>query len=532
MNWYENAVFYELYPRAFMDSDGDGRGDLLGIRQKLDYLQWLGVDVVWLLPIGDSPLRDDGYDVRSYYQLHPDFGTIESFRMLVDEVHARGMKLLIDLVVNHTSDQHPWFKEARRSKESPYRDYYVWSDTPDKYPDVRVIFIDTETSNWTYDEGSGQYYWHRFFSSQPDLNYDNPKVREEMLRALAYWCELGADAFRLDACPYLFEREGTNGESLPETHAFLKVMRAFLDANYPGVMLLGEANQMPEDLLPYFGDGDEMHMSFNFIVMPQIYLALKRQDHAPLREVILNTPPLPEGCQWATFLRNHDELTLEMVTPDVRQEMWAHYAPQMQQRINLGIRRRLAPLLDNDIRRIMLLNSLLFTLPGAPVIYYGDEIGMGDNIALSDRNGVRTPMQWDSSPNAGFSAAPAAQLYAPVIDSPEYGPQAVNVAAQREDPHSLLQGMRRLIHARKRLPLLAEGGIEWLDHTPNAVAAYIRTSADTRLLALHNLSADAQTVVLPQGNWRDVFTDSQSQAGSLSLQAYEWRWLMKVERPG
>lgn len=393
--WYKNAVFYEVYVRAFYDSNADGHGDLNGLARKLDYLQSLGVDCLWLLPIYPSPLKDDGYDISDYTGIHPDYGTLDDFKNLLEAAHARNIQLIMDLVINHTSDQHPWFQAARSDRGSPYRAYYVWSDTDKKYSQARIIFVDTEKSNWTWDEAAGQYFWHRFYSSQPDLNFDNPAVRAEFLRIIRFWLDLGVDGFRVDAVPYIFEREGTNCENLPETHAFLKEIRAFVDQNYPGRLLLCEANQWPQEVRSYFGDGDEFHMAFHFPLMPRIFMALRRADASPVKWALSHTPSIPGNCQWCTFLRNHDELTLEMVTEEERGWMWEEYAPDPHMRLNLGIRRRLAPLLDNDPRKIGLAFSLLFTLPGTPVIYYGDEIGMGDNLSLPDRNGVRTPMQWE-----------------------------------------------------------------------------------------------------------------------------------------
>ena len=404
--WYKNAIFYEVHIRSFCDSNGDGKGDLPGIISKLDYIKDLGVDCIWLLPMFPSPLKDDGYDIADYHNVHPDYGTVEDFKTLVDEAHSRGMRVIADLVLNHTSDEHTWFVESRKSKDNPYRDYYVWSDTDQKYSDARIIFVDTEPSNWTLDETTGEYYWHRFYASQPDLNYDNPVVADKMIDILKYWMDMGIDGFRADAVPYLFEREGTNCENLPETHDYLKRVRRVLDEDYPGTILLGEANQWPWDLRPYFGGdendpsvpGDEFHMAFHFPVMPRIFKALKLGDTTDILDIMDRTPSIPENCQWCVFLRNHDEVTLEMVTEEDRQLMWELYAPDERMRLNLGIRRRLAPLLDNDRRKIELANAILFSLPGAPIIYYGDEIGMGDNIWLFDRNGVRTPMQWTADP--------------------------------------------------------------------------------------------------------------------------------------
>jgi maltose alpha-D-glucosyltransferase/alpha-amylase len=403
--WYKDAVFYELYVRAFKDSNGDGQGDLRGLLSKLDYLQALGVDCIWLLPIYPSPLVDDGYDVADYLHIHEHFGTLDDFQALLEGVHARGMYLIIDIVINHTSDQHPWFIESRASKDSPKRNWYVWSDTQERYGDARIIFIDTEDSNWALDETTGEYYWHRFYRQQPDLNYDNPDVQQAMLDILDYWIELGVDGFRVDAAPYLFERENTNCENLAETHAYIKRMRGHLDVKWPGRIMLAEANQWPEDVRAYFGDSDEFHMAFHFPIMPRLFMALKQHTRQSIVDIMTRTPAIPLLAQWCVFLRNHDELTLEMVTEGERQYMWEQYAPEPRMRLNLGIRRRLAPLLDNDMRQIKLLNALLFTLPGSPIIYYGDEIGMGDDVWRHDRNGVRTPMQWDSSQNAGFSDA-------------------------------------------------------------------------------------------------------------------------------
>jgi maltose alpha-D-glucosyltransferase / alpha-amylase len=526
-DWYTNAVFYELYLRAFADGNSDGHGDFAGMRQRLDYLQWLGVDCIWLLPVNASPLRDDGYDVASYYTIHPTYGHLEDFQMTLEEVHKRGMKLIVDVVMNHTSDQHSWFMEARRGKDSPMRDFYVWTDTPDKYKEARIIFIDTEESNWAYDGASGEYYWHRFYSTQPDLNYDNPKVQEEMLKAVKFWLDLGVDGFRLDAVPYLFEREGTNCENLPETHAFLKKLRRFVDDNYPGKLLLAEANQWPQDLLPYFGNGDELQVCFHFPIMPRLYMALARRDKTPIIEIMNATPDIPENCQWATFLRNHDELTLEMVTPEDREFMWNTYAPDFRQRLNLGIRRRLAPLMDYDQKKIELMDSLLFTLPGVPVLYYGDEIGMGDDVSLADRNGQRTPMQWSAEENAGFSSAPPDQLYAPPTRGPEHGFQVINVKAQQEDEASLLHAVRKMILARKTLPVLAKGKLEWVEDTPRSVLAFTRTQDNQRLLAVHNLSDFPYTVVLESyGKLTDALNPDEQIGEYVTLPGYGYRWFV------
>ncbi len=502
--WYKNAIFYELHIRAFADSNGDGKGDLLGIIPKLDYLKELGVDCIWLLPMFPSPLKDDGYDIADYFNIHPDYGTVEDFKKLVQEAHARGLRVITDLVLNHTSDQHAWFIESRQAKDNPYRDYYVWSDTDQKYKETRIIFLDTEPSNWTYDETSGQYYWHRFYASQPDLNYDNPVVADLMIDVLKYWMDMGIDGFRADAVPYLFEREGTNCENLPETHAYLKRVRALLDADYPSAILLGEANQWPWDLRPYFGGdpadpsvrGDEFHMAFHFPVMPRIYKALKLGDASDIIQIMADTPAIPTNSQWCVFLRNHDELTLEMVTEEDRQLMWQLYAPDPRMRLNQGIRRRLAPLLDNNRAKIELANSILFALPGAPIIYYGDEIGMGDNIWLFDRNGVRTPMQWTGDPGAGFSVAAPATFYEPLIDDETYGYQKINVAAQMADPASLFHTIKHMVAVRKANPVLAEGSYQFLRTGNKAVLANLRQSDHAAILAIHNLSEQNQTATL------------------------------------
>jgi maltose alpha-D-glucosyltransferase/alpha-amylase len=497
--WYKNAVYYEVFVRAFADSNGDGIGDLRGLTSKLDYLEKLGVDCVWLLPIYPSPLRDDGYDVADFYGIRPDYGTVEDFRRLVEAAHQRGLRVIADMVPNHSSDQNHWFQASRNPAhpEHPkYRDWYVWSPTDTPYSGARIIFLDYEPSNWSWDPVRGEYYWHRFFHHQPDLNYDNPAVQEEILKVLGFWLELGIDGFRVDAVPYLYEREGTNCENLPETHAYLKRMRAFVDEVAPGTILLSEANQWPEDVRPYLGEGDEFHMNFHFPLMPRIFMALARADRAPILEILARTPPIPETCQWATFLRNHDELTLEMVTDEERQFMWEFYAPEPRMRLNLGIRRRLAPLLDNDRDRIELANSLLFTLPGAPVVYYGDEIGMGDDIWLDDRDGVRTPMQWSAGANAGFSEADAGALYSQPIDDEVFGYQRVNVEAQQSDSGSLLSCMRQMIATRKAHGALAQGEVRFLEAENRAILAFLRSDGKETILAVHNLSAERAEIEL------------------------------------
>ena len=495
--WYKDAIIYEVHVRAFFDSDGDGRGDFQGLTAKLDYLRDLGVTAIWLLPFYPSPWRDDGYDISDYTSVHPAYGTIEDFKLFLDEAHKRRLKVITELVINHTSDQHPWFQRARLAPEgSPERDFYVWSDTDRKYAGTRIIFTDTETSNWTKDPVANAYYWHRFFSHQPDLNFDNPLMREELFKALDFWMEMGVDGMRLDAIPYLFEREGTNNENLPETHAFLKQLRAHVDARFPNRMLLAEANQWPEDSIAYFGDpavgGDECHMSFHFPVMPRLFMGLRREDRFPIIDIVNQTPEIPPTCQWALFLRNHDELTLEMVTDEERDYMYRVYAADRDQRINVGIRRRLSPLLGKDRRRIELLNALLFSLPGTPVLYYGDEIGMGDNFYLGDRNGVRTPMQWSADKNAGFSRANPQRLYLPVIVDPEYHYEAVNVEAQQGNPHSLLWWTRRVIALRKRHPAFSRGTIEFLQPENHRVLAFLRRTPEETLLVVANLSRFAQ----------------------------------------
>lgn len=530
MTWHQNAVFYELYPRAFADGNGDGYGDLMGLRQRLEYLEWLGIDCIWLTPIYPSPMRDDGYDVESYYGLHPMYGQLEDFKMTVEEVHRRGMKIVLDLVVNHISDQHPWFKEARSSKESVMRDWFVWSDTTEKYNDTRIIFLDTERSNWAYDEQTSEYYWHRFYSSQPDLNYENPRVRQEMIDVMRFWLDMGIDGFRVDAVPYLIEKEGTNCENLPETHEILQEWRAFVDKHYPGRVLLAEANQWPQDLMPYFGTASkpEFHMCFHFPVMPRLYMALARGDRQCVVDILAATPTIPPGTQWGTFLRNHDELTLEMVTPEEREEMWDFYAPEPRMRLNMGIRRRLAPLMDNDRRKIELMNSMLFTLPGAPVIYYGDEIGMGDNISLEDRNGVRTPMQWNSDIGAGFSVLPASHHYTPAIQDETYGYTSVNVESQRADPNSLLNTIRRMVWSRKALPVLGKGTLNWMENLPKQALCFWRTDSRHRFLALHNLSDAPLEIPLPEGEtFIDELSDSKDTlSDTVTLPPYGYRWLL------
>ncbi len=540
-DWYKDAIFYEVFVRAYADSNGDGIGDLPGLTSKLDYLKWLGVDAVWMLPICTSPLRDDGYDVQDYTQINPDYGTLDDFRKLVTEAHKRDLRVIVELIPSHTSDQNYWFQASRdpnHPEHAKYRDWYVWSDTDQKYKDARIIFVDYEPSNWTFDEKRGAYFWHRFFNHQPDLNYDCPEVQRAMLRVVQFWVDFGVDGFRVDATPYLYERDGTTCENLPETHAYLKRIRKFLDAYAPGTMLLSEANQWPEDVLPYFGDGDEFHMNFHFPLMPRIFMSLAKADRQPIEQILARTPALPEGCQWGAFLRCHDELTLEMVTPEERTFMWNFYAPEPRMRLNMGIRRRLMPLLDNNRARLEVANSILLTFIGSPVFYYGDEIGMGDNIRLEDRDGVRTPMQWDDSSNAGFSTASAEKLSDPVIDDEVYGYRRVNVAAQREDFTSLLHRLRELLRIRKEHPVFGRGAMQLLAATPNAVLAYLRTPVEgvsETMLMLNNLSQEAKTASLNLADYAgqvplDVLTNETlpeitSAPYTVTLDGYGYRWL-------
>jgi len=498
--WYKRAVFYEVLIRGFADSNGDGTGDIRGLTSKLDYLSWLGVDCIWLLPIYASPLRDGGYDIADFMTVLPEFGDIGDFVQLVDAAHARGMRVIADLVMNHTSDQHPWFQASRSDPTGPYGDFYVWSNTDDPYPDARVIFVDTEKSNWTWDPVRQQYYWHRFFSHQPDLNFENPAVQESMLEVLRFWLDLGIDGFRLDAVPYLFEAEGTNCENLKPTHDYLKRVRTEIDRLYPDRVLLAEANQWPADVVEYFGDpavgGDECHMAFHFPLMPRLFMAVRRESRYPISEILAQTPAIPANCQWGIFLRNHDELTLEMVTDEERDYMYAEYAKDPRMKANVGIRRRLAPLLENSRDQIELFTGLLLSLPGSPVLYYGDEIGMGDNIYLGDRDGVRTPMQWSPDRNAGFSTADPQRLYLPVILDPLYGYQALNVEAQTRQSSSILQWTRRMIEVRRRHPTFGMGSYAELGSSNPSVLAFVREFGDDVVLCVNNLSRFSQPVEL------------------------------------
>lgn len=495
--WYKDAIIYETHVKAFFDTNQDGIGDFAGLTQKLDYLQGLGVTCLWLLPFFPSPLRDDGYDIADYLNVHPSYGTLDDFKALVAAAHERHIRVLIELVVNHTSDQHPWFQRARRApRGAPERDFYIWSDTDKQFPETRIIFLDTEKSNWTYDPVAGQYYWHRFFSHQPDLNHNNPAVVEAVIDVMKFWLDIGVDALRLDAVPYLCVREGTNNENLPETHAVLKRMRRALDAAYANRMLLAEANQWPSDVRAYFGGGDECHMAFHFPLMPRMFMALQQEDRHAITEILNQTPDIPDTCQWALFLRNHDELTLEMVTDEERDYMYSVYAGDPQMRLNLGIRRRLAPLMENSRRRVELLNMLLFSLPGTPIIYYGDEIGMGDNIYLGDRNGVRTPMQWSGDRNGGFSRADPARLYAPPIMDPVYGYQAINIEAQERFPWSLLNWMKRLTAMRRQHRVFGRGALEIIYGPNRKILSFLRRDANETILVVANLSRTVQPTEL------------------------------------
>ncbi len=496
-HWYKHAVIYELPVKSFFDANNDGVGDFAGLLQKLDYLQELGVTCLWLLPFFPSPLRDDGYDISDYRNVHPSYGTLDDFKRFLDAAHERRLRVVIELVLNHTSDQHAWFQRARTAPPgSPERDYYVWSDTDQKYPGVRIIFTDSERSNWTWDPVANAYYWHRFFHHQPDLNFDNPAVLSDVLETVDFWLAMGVDGFRLDAVPYLVEREATRCENLPETHNVIRAIRRHIDGRWPNRMLLAEANLLPADVCAYFGNGDECHMAYHFPLMPRIFMGLHLEDRQPIVDIMRATPPIPDTCQWALFLRNHDELTLEMVTDEERDYMQLAYSADAQGRRNLGIRRRLAPLVGNNRRRIELLNSLVFSLPGTPIIYYGDEIGMGDNTYLGDRDGVRTPMQWTNDRNAGFSRADPARLYSPVIMDPVYHYQATNVEAQERDGSSLLQWMKNLIGLRKLFAAFGLGTLEFLEPANRKILAYVRRHGTDVILCVANLSRSIQPAML------------------------------------
>jgi maltose alpha-D-glucosyltransferase / alpha-amylase len=493
--WYKTAIFYEVLIRGFFDATGDGTGDIRGLIEKLDYIEWLGIDCLWLLPFYTSPLRDGGYDISDFMTVLPEYGSVNDVAELIEAAHVRGIRIIADMVMNHTSDQHPWFLQSR-DPNSPKRDWYVWSDTDQRYMGARIIFCDTEISNWTHDREAGAYYWHRFFSHQPDLNYDNPEVGEAMLNIIRFWLRLGLDGLRLDAVPYLYEREGTNCENLPETHEYLRRLRKVVDSEFENKVLLAEANQWPADVVQYFGDGDECHMAFHFPLMPRMFMAARREEAKPIVEILQRTPEIPSNCQWAIFLRNHDELTLEMVTDEERDYMYAEYARDPRMKMNLGIRRRLAPLLENNRRLWELFHALLLSLPGTPLMYYGDEIGMGDNVYLGDRDGVRTPMQWSSDRNGGFSRADFAQLYLPPIMDPVYGFSAINVEAQQRDPHSRLHWIRNLVYVRKQYPMFGYGQFISLKSTNSKVLAFLRQDANVTILVVVNLSGTAQPVEL------------------------------------
>ncbi len=545
-NWFQEAVFYELYLRAYFDGNGDGHGDFQGAISKLDYVASLGVDCIWILPMYPSPLKDDGYDIADYRNIHPDYGTLDDFKAFLEAAHERGLRVVTDLVMNHTSDQHSWFQAGRQDASSPFHNYYVWSETGQEYADARIIFLDFEESNWTYDEVARKYFWHRFYSSQPDLNYDNPAVQQEMLDIMRFWLDMGVDGFRADAVPYLYQREGTNCENLPETHEFLKVVRRMMDEEYPDAVLIAEANQWPEDVVEYFGDGDEFHMCFNFPVMPRLYMGLKQGNKLPITEILARTPEIPKGTQWLTFLRNHDELTLEMVTLEEREWMWQQYAKEPRMRLNLGIRRRLAPLLDHDRRRWLLMNALLLSLPGTPIIYYGDEIGMGDDIWLPDRHGCRMPMQWTDGPNAGFSTAK--ETFLPANHDETCGFKNLNVAQQEKDPNSYLWATRFLLKARKDNPALCNGLMEEIPSDNPAIFVYWRVaredysdqpaasglSTENRVLCLYNLSNQQQSITLDlrfyKGHWlTDLLAEEKHPIGDIPLvkilPPYSSHWL-------
>src|ERR671921_841339 len=540
--WYKDAIIYQLHVKSFFDANNDGIGDFAGLLAKLDYIASLGVNTIWLLPFYPSPRLDDGYDIAEYRDVSSDYGTLKEFKTFVREAHARGLRVITELVINHTSDQHPWFQRARHAKPgSRDRDFYVWSDTDQKYPETRIIFLDTEKSNWTWDQAAGAYFWHRFYSHQPDLNFDNPRVLKEVLSVMRFWLDMGIDGLRLDAIPYLVEREGTNNENLPETHEVLKKIRAHLDATYPDRMLLAEANQWPEDTQEYFGDGDECHMAFHFPLMPRMYMAIAKEDRFPITDILRQTPEIPANCQWAIFLRNHDELTLEMVTDNERDYLWNYYAADRRARINLGIRRRLSPLVERDRRRIELMNALLLSMPGTPVVYYGDEIGMGDNIYLGDRDGVRTPMQWSPDRNGGFSRTDPARLFLPTIQDPIYGFDAVNVEAQLRAPSSLLNWTRRLIAIRRNHPAFGRGTLRFLYPANRKVLAYIRGTDEECSLCVVNVSRSPQAVELDLSEYK-ACTPVELTGGSefppigdlpylLTLPAYGFYWFELTTAP-
>ncbi len=539
--WYRDAIIYEVFVRGFFDANGDGIGDLSGLIEKLDYLHWLGISCLWLLPIFRSPQRDGGYDISDFLSIQPEYGSTEDLGRLIGEAHARGIRVITDLVVNHTSDQHPWFQAARQSPDAPTRDWYVWSDTPDRYNDARVIFVDTEASNWTWDAQAGAYFWHRFFSHQPDLNYANPEVQEAMLDVIRHWLGLGLDGLRLDAVPYLFEAEGTSCESLPETHDFLKRVRRVVDQEFPDRVLLAEANQWPSEVRDYFGDGDECQMCFHFPLMPRMFMALRQEHRYPITEILAQTPEIPPNCQWGIFLRNHDELTLEMVSNAERDYMYAEYATDPRMKLNIGIRRRLAPLLGNGRRQMELLYGLLLSFRGTPILYYGDEIGMGDNVYVGDRDGVRTPMQWSADRNAGFSRADFAQLYLPPLMDPVYGFQACNVEQQQRSESSLLQWLRRFLRVRQQHPVFGRGELDLVEVTNPSVLAFVRSSPEETILCVNNLSRFSQPVSLDLRRFagctpvelvgRVPFPGIGAESYPMTLGPHGFYWLRLEDRP-
>lgn len=532
--WYKDAIIYECPVKSFKDSTGDGTGDFRGLIEKLDYIQELGVTAIWILPFFLSPLRDDGYDIQDYYNVNPIYGEIDDFKAFVAEAKKRNIKVIIELVINHCSDQHPWFQRAIKSpKGSNYRNYFVWSDDPEKYKEVRIIFKDYEKSNWSWNEEAGQYYWHRFFHHQPDLNFDHPEVQEEIFKVLDFWAAFGVDGFRLDAIPYLFERENTSGENLPETHYFLKKLRTYIDKNHKDIMLLAEANMWPEDTVPYFGDGDECHMNFHFPVMPRLYMAMKKMDRSSIIEILDRTPDIPENCQWATFLRNHDELTLEMVTLEDRHFMWDQYAADHRARINLGIRLRLARLMDNNRQKIELMNILLFSLPGTPVLYYGDEIGMGDDVTQDDRNGVRTPMQWNTDKNGGFSDADADQLYLPMVPDELFHFSKINVEDQFKDQSSLLHWTMNTISLRKQYKVFGRGDIQFLNPEDLSILAFVRSYETEKILVVINLADQEKTIDFDLKEYnpnslKELFSRTQYHLNEpnhqVKLEPWAYRW--------
>ena len=535
LEWFKNVVYYEINVKAFQDSNDDGIGDFKGLTNRLDYIKDLGIGCLWLMPMYPSPLRDDGYDISDYKSIHPDLGSLSDFKNFLEEAHKRSIRVIVDLVMNHTSEMHYWFQEAIKGEDNLYHHYYVWSHTDKKYKNTRIIFIDTEKSNWTFNKDVGKYYWHRFFSHQPDLNYDNPKVQEEILDIVRYWLNMGIDGFRVDAIPYLFEREGTSNENLPETHEFVKKIRKVMDREYPNAILLAEANQEPKALLEYFGNGDEFHMAYNFPLMPAMFMALKKEDSAPIINILKKTPSIPQNCQWMIFLRNHDELTLEIVSEEDRNYMLKAYAPQKRMKSNLGIRRRLLPLLDGNIQVLKLLNAMLFSMPGSPIIYYGDEIGMGENIYLNDRDGVRTPMQWDSGKNGGFSRAEPEDLILPMVNDPDYSFRSVNVLNQTTIPSSIFNFMKKLIQLRQSLKALNVGSIKILSLDNNGVLAFIRQFGEHRIVCIFNLTQTTHECWLPLGEYSgfklkdcwngDVFPDIENDSYHIKLDRYKWLFL-------